>query len=218
MSRKDDERRRNAAKRARDYRRRKKAKQVLGLGEDDATPAGEIAASRTITPGNKLQLTHGAKDPERVGALAEQIMRALLDAPDCRPDLKRPDMYWEVWAWAQAEAQAHLMRVWLDSEGISAAMTELTTTTEVETGDGEGTVRRQSASRKIASLMSELHKVEVRAANRRQQLGLTPLALTRLGKDLAATQVDMARFMSEVTEQDEKRARQAKEQKGPHAV
>ena len=214
MTRKDDERKRNDAKRAREYRRREKAKRVLGLGEDDTTPADEVIASRQIVAGNKLRLTHGARDPERVGPLAEQVMAALLNSPTCRGDLKKPEMYWAVAAWAQAEAQVHLMRVWLDSEGITAAFTELTTTSETETGIGEGTVHRQSASRKVASLMSELHKAEVRANNCRIQLGLTPLALMRLGKDATSAQWDLARMFGEFADQDEKRARKAKDGDG----
>ena len=194
----ETERRRAAAKRAKEYRRRKKAKRLLGLAADDLTPADEDAIARMVVPGNKLALTHGARDPERVAALAQQIMRALLDDPGTEDYLRKPMMRHEVIAWAHAEAQVHLMRAWLDSEGISSAMTELTTTTETETGDGEGTVRRQSASRKVSSLMSELHKAEVRAANRRIQLGMTPLARGRLGKDLASTQFDLARFFAEI--------------------
>ena len=77
-------------------------------------------------------------------------------------------------------------------------MTELTTTDETEADAGRGTVRRQSASRKVSSLMSVLHQAEVRAANRRKELGLTPLARARLGKDIAASQFDLARYFAEL--------------------
>jgi hypothetical protein len=200
-----EQRRRNAAKRSAKYRERKRAKAVLGMLESQSTEAIESAR---IIDGNKLQLTHGARDPERVGQVAEQLMTALLEDPGTEDYLRKPVMRYEVLAWAQAEAQAHLMRAWLDSEGISAAMTELTTVDETETATKGGTVRRQSASRKISSVMSELHKVETRAANRRIQLGITPLSRGRLGKDMASTQFDLARFFAEMDAAEKKKAGQ----------
>ena len=112
--------------------------------------------------------------------------------------LRKPVMRHEVLAWAWAEAQVTLMRAWMDADSISTAMTELTTTEETEADEGRGTVRRVSASRKVSSLMSELHKAEVRAANRRKELGLTPLARARLGKDIASSQFDLARYFAEL--------------------
>ena len=190
-----EEKRKGDAERARAYRKRKKAKRILGIVGDENTA---LIEARKILPGNKLRLTHGARDPERVAPLAEQIMTALLEDPDTDDYLRKPVMRHEVLAWAWAEAQVGLMRAWLDSDGIAAAMTELTTTEETEADEGRATVRRVSASRKVSSLMSELHKAEVRAANRRQQLGLTPLARARLGKDIASSQFDLARYFAEL--------------------
>lgn len=190
-----ERKRQSDAERARAYRKRQKAKRILGIvgGEEVA-----VLEARKIVPGNKLRLTHGASDPERVGPLAEQFMTSLLEDPDTDDYLRKPVMRHEVLAWAWAEAQVTLMRAWMDADSISTAMTELTTTEETEADEGRGTVRRVSASRKVSSLMSELHKAEVRAANRRKELGLTPLARARLGKDIANAQFDLARYFAEL--------------------
>lgn len=187
-------RRADNAERAANYRARKKAKELLGLADDAPIPT--VQAQR-IVRGNKLQLKHGAKDPERVGEIAAVLMEALLNDPSTDDYLRQPRMRYEVLAWAHAEAQARLMRDWLDASGLSAAMTETVLTTEEETPLGGGRLARKASSRKAASLMSELHKAETRAANRRIQLGLTPLARARLGKDIASSQFDLARFWAE---------------------
>lgn len=190
-----ERKRQGDAERARAYRQRQKARRILGIvgGEEQA-----IIEARRIVPGNKLSLTHGARDPERVSPLAEEFMNNLLSDPETDDYLRKPVMRHEVLAWAWAEAQVTLMRAWMDADSISTAMTELTTSEETEADEGRGTVRRVSASRKVSSLMSELHKAEVRAANRRKELGLTPLARARLGKDIASSQFDLARYFAEL--------------------
>jgi hypothetical protein len=190
-----ERKRQSDAERARAYRKRQKAKRVLGIvgGEEVA-----VLEARKLVPGNKLRLTHGASDPERVAPLAEQFMTNLLEDPETDDYLRKPVMRHEVLAWAWAEAQVTLMRAWMDADGIASAMTELTTVDETEADEGRGTVRRKSASRKVSSLMSVLHQAEVRAANRRKELGLTPLARARLGKDIANAQFDLARYFAEL--------------------
>ena len=201
------QRRANDAERQQAHRARKRAREILGLG-----PEAQIDSvqARRIVAGNKLQLTHGAKDPERVGEIAGALMEALLNDPATDDYLRQPVMAYEVLAWAHAEAQARLMRDWLDASGLSAAMTETVLSTEEETPLGGGRLSRKATSRKAASLMSELHKAEVRAANRRIQLGLTPMSRARLGKDIASSQFDLARFWAEQDAAD----KAAKEQAG----
>ena len=196
-------RRAGNAERAAAYRQRKKAKEILGL-----EPDAEIATTqaRRIVAGNKIQLTHGAKDPEKVGEIAGALMEALLNDPTTDDYLRQPIMAHEVLAWAHAEAQARLMRDWLDASGLSAAMTETVLSAEEETPLGGGRLSRKATSRKAASLMSELHKAE----NRRIQLGLTPMSRARLGKDIASSQFDLARFWAEQDAAD----KAAKEQAG----
>ena len=201
------QRRANDAERQQAHRARKRAREILGLG-----PEAQIDSvqARRIVAGNKLQLTHGAKDPERVGEIAGALMEALLNDPATDDYLRQPVMAYEVLAWAHAEAQARLMRDWLDASGLSAAMTETVLSAEEETPLGGGRLSRKATSRKAASLMSELHKAETRAANRRIQLGLTPMSRARLGKDIASGQFDLARFWAEQDAAD----KAAKEQAG----
>jgi hypothetical protein len=46
-----------------------------------------------------------------------------------------------------------------------------------------------------------LHRAEARADRCRSKLGLDPLSAARLGRDIAAGQVDMARLMAEISKQ-----------------
>jgi hypothetical protein len=52
----------------------------------------------------------------------------------------------------------------------------------------------------VAPVLGALRLWEVRAANCRSRLGLDPLSAARLGRDVTAAQVDMARLLSGVVE------------------
>ena len=135
-------------------------------------------------------------------------MNALLEDPETNDYLRKPVMHHEVLAWAWAEAQVSLMRAWLDSEGISAAMTEITTTEETEADSGGGTIRRITASRKVSSL--DVRNAQSRSPGREQrpkQLGLTPLSRARLGKDIASSHVRPGQILRRNRRRREKAAR-----------
>ena len=151
-----------------------------------------------IKPGSKLRLTHGGKDPERIAEVSAQILTALLNSPDCPQWLHDTSYNYELLAWSEAEARVRLMRTWINEHGIVQGMTEVTVSEEVETSSGDkSTVTRVLNAQKISGMFSELHKAETLAAGRRAALGLTPVSRARLGKDLAASQFDLARFWAE---------------------
>jgi hypothetical protein len=151
-----------------------------------------------IKPGSKINRTHGGTDPERISAVSAQILTALLNSPDCPQWLHDTSYNWELLAWSEAEARVTLMRAWLNEHGIVRGMTEVTVSEEVETSSGDkSTVTRVLNAEKIDGMFNSLHKAETLAANRRAALGLTPVSRARLGKDLAASQFDLARFWAE---------------------
>jgi hypothetical protein len=47
-----------------------------------------------------------------------------------------------------------------------------------------------------------LHRFETQAANLRGRLGLDPLSRARLGKDIAATEVDIAKLMAGMADEE----------------
>jgi hypothetical protein len=111
--------------------------------------------------GNWAGLRHGATSPRVLQPLADRLAAGL---GEVAPWASAAVFAGSVASWAWGEAQAHVLRVWLDEHGQV---------------DDEGQPR---------PAVGMLAQVEGRLVNLRAQLGLTPLALAKL---LAAlSQVD----------------------------
>jgi hypothetical protein len=104
-------------------------------------------------PGHEVTLKHGAWSPRQVLPVAEQIAA---DLAERAPWTAAPAFAPAVQAWAHTEAQAVLLRSWLDEHGHL---------------DDEGQPR---------AAVTLLGKVESRAGRLRSELGLTPQALGSL--------------------------------------
>jgi len=148
-----------------------------------------------------VSVTTGAWSPRRYGPLAERIAADLLAHPGTPKFLAEPSYRPAVDAWASAEAICQLLREWLAVQDIEAAMTELTEGSESEERDGPN-VTRSMRSRRVASVLDQLHRHETRAMHLRVQLGLSPLSRARLGKDVTSAQLDLARMWAEEEERD----------------
>lgn len=135
-------------------------------------------------PGNELSTRHGAYSPRKVEPLAETFVDVVLadeGAAHVHARLYRPAL----WAWARAEAQVQLLTEYLAKAG------------EVSE-DGVGDLDQEAV--RAAYLL--LHRAEARAMSGRSRLGLDPLSRARLGKDVAAGQLDTARLMAELERRD----------------
>ena len=144
-------------------------------------------------PGNVVAATHHAYSPRRVDPLATEIKAAVLADP-ATAYLEAPRYAAAVWGWARAEAQVQLLTEYLEKAG------------EV-TGDGVGDLEAE----RVKSAYLLLHRAEARALSGRRALGLDPLSAARLGRDVAATGVDVARLMAEQHRQEQDRlAREAR--------
>lgn len=138
-------------------------------------------------PGNEVAATHRAYSPRVVEPLAAELVEQLLadssvahaHAPAYRP---------AVWAWARAEAQVQLLSEYLAARGE-------------ESGDGVGDLEAD----RVRSAYLLLHRAETRATTQRTRLGLDPLSRARLGKDVAAGQLDTARLFAELEKRDRER-------------
>jgi hypothetical protein len=133
-------------------------------------------------PGHELSLRHGGYSPRKVEPLAQQLVDLVLDDPETAY-LTNPRWRPALWAWARAEAQVQLVTEWL--------------TEQAEDGVGD----LDEASVRAAHLL--LHRAESRATSGRTRLGLDPLSAARLGRDRAASAVDMARVMQELKRRDD---------------
>jgi hypothetical protein len=103
--------------------------------------------------GNLAALKHGARSPRILTPIADQLAAGL---GQVAPWTSAASFQGTVASWAWAEAQAHVLRAWLDEHGLV---------------DDDGQPRPAARM---------LEGVEGRLAGLRAQLGLTPLALGRL--------------------------------------
>jgi hypothetical protein len=130
---------------------------------------GEVVAwwrpPQPFEPGNVASLRHGAFSPRVVQPVADQIAAQL---PSVAPWAGGAAFAATVASWAHAEAQAAILRAFLDEHGLL---------------DDDGEPRPATVL---------LERVEGRAAKLRTELGLTPLALVRLLGGLSGVDAEAA--------------------------
>lgn len=117
-----------------------------------------------FTRGNEVALRHGAWSPRKIDPLASELVESV----SRQVEWWRPADMPSVWAWARTEARVQLLTEWLAERGDL---------------DDDGNVRA------AADLLTRL---EARAQSLRSALGLDPTSRARLGRDVAAAEVDLA--------------------------
>ena len=132
-----------------------------------------------FAPGHEVNTRHGAYSPRKVDPLATEIIEATRPGVTWWRDADEP----AIQAWGRVEARIQLMSEWLAEHG----------------GDltAEGSVRPAAA---------ELTRLEVRAESMRSRLGLDPTSRARLGRDVAAQSLDLARLWAAQEAQDAEEA------------
>lgn len=125
-------------------------------------------------PGNMAHLKHGAWSPSLIEPRAAELVEAALAET---PYLTEPRYTASVWAWARAEARILLLSDYLDRVGLL---------------DDRGRPR---------GAVDTLLRCESLAAKARTVLGLDPLSRARLGRDVTAARVDMARLMADAVDE-----------------
>ena len=144
-------------------------------------------------PGHEMSMVHGGYSERRVGPRAVALADALMNDPETPSYLKVDRTYASgIMAWARAEAVVSLLFEWVSGQDIGEAMTDVTEAEEHETrGEGGSTVRR-STSRRVESVLTQLHRAENRAMALRAALGLTPASRARMPKNFGRNAVDLA--------------------------
>jgi hypothetical protein len=117
--------------------------------------------------GNTQPEKHGAYMSRRVDPVAKDLVERVLDQVAYLTD---PSYEGAVWAWGRAEARVLVLSSWLDEHGPL---------------DEDGVPRPALAA---------LLQFERLASNHRTRLGLDPLSRAQLGRDVAAQNLDLARF------------------------
>jgi hypothetical protein len=123
--------------------------------------------------GNTLAMKAGDRSPRRVEPLAAQIVEQATSDVDWLRDCDAA----AVWAWARTEARCQLLSEYLMDNG----------------GDVSDDPSVQRASERLTRL-------EGRAESLRSKLGFDPLSRARLGRDVAATKVDLASILADGAE------------------
>jgi hypothetical protein len=173
------------AERARRYRERKKAA-LAGRGP-----------GKPFEPGHQLSVRHGAYSDRMRAPLAEQLASDLLADPEAPEYLRQPRWRYAVRAWSYAEADLLLLQARRDElirqEGPDEPLVEETDLEESETRPAMGAMSRVSRSRQRESLQRALDRADSKARGLRADLGLSPAAAGRLGRDIANTgRLDLA--------------------------
>lgn len=135
-------------------------------------------------PLNEVALKHGAYSPRRVEPLADGLVAGVLVEAalpgSSSAYLREPSFRPALWAWARAEARCQLLTEWLIDNG----------------GD-------LTAGGDVKGAAEHLRRWEAQALKHREQLGLAPLARARMGRDVAAGSVDMAKLMAELDDAED---------------
>jgi hypothetical protein len=151
------------------------------------TPAFE-GQRPPFQPGNDLAVTHGAYAQRKVAPLAAQLIESVM-ADDQVSYLHLPSYRPALAAWAAAEAKVILIEAWVDGMTIESA---------AESKQGQ------------TSPLELLRKWDATCQTHRARLGMDPLSRARLGRDVAATQVDavaaLTRMRAEAERADAERA------------
>jgi hypothetical protein len=131
-------------------------------------------------------MKHGAYSPRRsaplAAALLEQVMIEAQRPGSPTSYLSEPAFRPALVSWSECEARIQLVREWLGR------------VTDDDPDSGQpGDLDDLGAIRPASHLLLRL---ESQALKHRERLGLDPLARSRMGRDLAAGSVDMARLMS----------------------
>ena len=134
-----------------------------------------------FAPGHEVSIRHGFYSPRRVDPLAQELVDVVLADPELGY-LTSPRWRPALFAWARAEAQVQLLTEYLADLADDSI------------GD------LYEAAVRSAHLL--LHRAEARATTGRTRLGLDPLSASRLGRDRAASAVDIARVMQELSRRE----------------
>jgi hypothetical protein len=137
-----------------------------------------------FTPGHEMSKVHGAYSERSVAPLAEQIASSLLEDAGAPAYLREPGYVPVIAAWSRSEAVVSLLWSYLSGLDAEQSLTERIEGTETEDHGEGGRVSRKSSSKRVMSVLGELHRAETRAMNLRSRLGLDPASRARILRDL----------------------------------
>lgn len=160
----------------------------------------EAPAHAPFEPGNVVSVHYGAHSDRIVSLRAQARLEACLADPGFPEHVKQPYVRDTLKSWCWVRSRIELYWEMCERMGPDKALEELSTVDE-RVKIFEGGTRRKSAAAKRMSPEDMLRRWEAHALNLANALGLTPLALAKLGKDIAAGQRDLASYWAEIEKQ-----------------
>jgi hypothetical protein len=187
------------AERQRRYREKRKKREGSGAGsglQPDGSFVPEFPGQRPpFQPGHEMSVTHGARRESTVAELAGRYEAELLSHPDTPEWLRGSTRDLPaVRALCRAEAIVTLLWEWFTRQDVETALSEMTEGAETEVRPAPGAMTRTIRSRRVASVLDQIHKHETRAMHLRGRLGLDPLSRVRLGKAAGGPVFDLAAY------------------------
>jgi hypothetical protein len=125
-----------------------------------------------------------------VGPLASEIERAARESEGWPSYLEAPEYGPAVRAWARAEAVLELLTAYVSERDIGDALTEVYSE-DVDERHSKGRTRRVSSARRTMAAVEMTRRNESVAMHLRDRLGLSPLARSRIDRDVAAAKLDL---------------------------
>jgi hypothetical protein len=159
-------------------------------------------SGKPFEPGHQVSVRHGAYSERIRGPVAEQLAADLLADPAAPEYLRQTLWRYALRAWSYAEADLLLLQARRDElirqEGPDEPLVEETDVEESEHRPAMGAVARVSRTRQRESLQRALDRADSKARGLRADLGLSPAAAGRLGRDIANSgRLDLALHWAE---------------------
>lgn len=158
-----------------------------------------------FAPGHTKSLQHGAYSERRVAPVAQEILDEARRSPDWPGYLNDESYAAALVNWARSEAMTQLLFDYLAEMGIVAGLTDVGEEEVTETREqylAKGKTRRVTKSKRTAAAIDLWRKVSTLAMTQRDKLGLSPLARSRIGRDVAMAQnVDLAQLWARSDEE-----------------
>lgn len=158
-------------------------------------------------PGNEMAVTHGARAVITIADVVEQRVIDFLNDPDRPEYAKKPAQREALISWVRFGVRIDRLNAVVDQmDDIMDAITELQETTEEVTGSRDSkNLYREAATRKRADILETIRKQEMARLNYARELGLTAASQAKMGKDVASTQIDLAKLIEQAN-RDAKRS------------
>ena len=187
------------AKSAAERQRKREEAIALGLSQPTHPP---------IEKGEQLALRHGAHSEVVYAGPAERLLAEKLADPEFPEYAKKPSQRETLISYCRVCVQCDLLWDYIFEVGLIGSMTELAQTREKvvqeasEGGEFNGTQRRKASTATRSNPLETIRRFETLKVNLAKELGLTPMAQTKMGRDVAATQVSLANLIQDESDAD----------------